>query len=117
MSRFINCILKMAMVRVYSHEQTLIQAYNSQINTEGGCMAYLRTELGELIEEEMELNGRQLQDDLEFTVLSNCTHFHFLKVKSLSPSLPRLVPFINAFIHASASYYCLRYFRLSSQFW
>jgi len=63
------------------------------------------------------LDGRNLPDDLEQQVYSGCTELNLVRTRAHDKRLPKLVIFINAYIHMSTSFYCLSRFKTTGQFW
>ena len=65
---------------------------------------------GQIIEEFVK-DGRTLPDDLALEINSGCGEVNCIRIKAHDKRLPKLICFINAFIHASTSYYCLSRFK------
>jgi hypothetical protein len=71
---------------------------------------------GHIIEESVN-DGRDLPDELALEIYSGCSEINCIRIKDHDKRLPKLICFINAFIHASTSYYCLSRFKTTGQFW
>ena len=67
--------------------------------------------------EDTVLDGRKLPEELVLEVYSGCTETNVLRVKVHDKRLPKLICFMNAFIHTSTSFYCLSRFKTTGQFW
>ena len=80
-------------------------------------LQYLREVLKDHIQNELVLDGRNLPDDMELEVYSGCTETNVFKIKGHDKRLPKLIMFMNAFIHTSTSFYCLSRFKTTGQFW
>ena len=80
-------------------------------NPNSDPLDYLRDVLkGQVIEESVN-DGRNSADDLANIINSGCSEVNCFQIKSHDKRLPKLICFINAFIHTSTSYYCLSRFK------
>jgi hypothetical protein len=90
-----------------------MKAYTDVISSPEQLSAFVADGLGNTVEEELVVDGKQHTEQTELTVCSHCSQLRLIKLATSSAKLPKLIVMINAFIHMSTSTHCLSRFKMS----
>lgn len=121
--RFTQGLLKTAMEQVYENEKDVIAQYLSSYNTKEGPLVCAKELMHAQLDEELVVDGTQTTsietpDGAEIGVLTGCQLTTIYRLKNLDcRKFPKLLAFINSFIHMSTSSHMHRQYRMSGQFW
>jgi hypothetical protein len=98
-------------------ERAAIDEYIQLMDKPQDLLHFIRQTQAQFIQEDIVVESKN-QDDLDVTVATGCSSTILFKVNGLTGQVPRLIVFINSFLHISTSMdHCLRHFKLTGQFW
>ena len=110
MSRFVNGLLKTAMIQVYEFEKELIDKYSNALAENGDdIMKFVRSTQQQFIEEESSVEGSEVN--------SGSSELTVVKMKAHQNDLPKLVILFNSVTHITTSSYFLNNLRMTGIFW
>lgn len=78
-----------------------------------GVNQFIKATQSQHIEDDSIVDGRITPKNLEQAIYSGCQRVNVIRLKAHCAKIPKLVVFINSFIHMSTSYHCLKNFKMT----